>query len=562
MGHIGYLLTLIASVIISGALAVFFWLRRPAPGATAMAVLLGVAFVWSLGYIVEATANTLSDFQLANDLEYVGTVSIPVLWLIFTFQYTGYDSWLIRRWFLLFIIPAITIILVWTNDLHGWMWYDTSLQTFGDFLVHIKTYGPWFWVHTLYSYALILLGITILGRLLLQTRGLYRKQIAILLAGITLPMIWNTIYIFKVAPTYYVDVTPQAFVIAGIIVAVGLFRFNILKIVPIALGNVFENMKDGVIILDRQNRVLNINRAAANLLTETPSSLIGKPASLSLAKLPELLKLVLENGRLPAEFIINTGNNQRYYEFSLIPLYDRKQNLIGRVITLHDLTERKNMELSLKEYAGRITRVQEEERKRIAYELHDDTAQYLSILKMQLGALADSGEIRSPKIKEKLQFLERDADRAFNDVRRYSHELRPVVLEHQGLAAALEQIADDYNKLGQLHVAAQIEGMEPELSEEIKLGFFRIAQEALNNTRKHAKASRAIIHLKFEDSRIEMVVSDDGTGFDVEEARHRTGGKGSLGLMSMRERADLINAELKIESEPGKGTKVILKAIL
>jgi two-component system, NarL family, sensor histidine kinase DegS len=216
----------------------------------------------------------------------------------------------------------------------------------------------------------------------------------------------------------------------------------------------------------------------------------------------------------------------------------------------------------LEQYASRITQVQEAERRRIAYELHDDTAQYLSILKMQLGALVNSEKIQSPEIKQKLQFMERDADRAFNDVRRYSHELRPVMLEHTGLGPALEQIVEDFNKLGQLSVEIHVEGSEPELPEVVKLGFFRIAQEALNNTRKHSKARQANIDIRFNHKQVRMTVSDNGDGFNAEEALKNGGGKGSLGLMSMKERADLINADFKIESVPGKGTTVIAKAKL
>jgi PAS domain S-box-containing protein len=214
----------------------------------------------------------------------------------------------------------------------------------------------------------------------------------------------------------------------------------------------------------------------------------------------------------------------------------------------------------LKQFGHRITQIQEDERKRIAYELHDDTAQYLSILKMQIGALVNSGEILNPEILGKLKFLETDADRAFNDVRRYSHELRPMALEHMGLLAALEQIAEDYNKLKQLFVEIHSEGMEPKITEEVKLGFFRVAQEALNNIRKHAKATRCRIDLRFGDNNIFMTVSDNGIGFDKKEANARIGKKGNMGLMSMKERADLINANLKIESEPGKGTRVTLSA--
>jgi two-component system NarL family sensor kinase len=266
---------------------------------------------------------------------------------------------------------------------------------------------------------------------------------------------------------------------------------------------------------------------------------------------------------------------------SIAPLFDAAGNHIANLVMHTDITERKQAEEALarsrdeleikvkertqelarankqlKQYANRITQVQEEERKRIAYELHDDTAQYLGILKMQLNALLNSEEIQNTRVKEKLMFLEKDADRAFNDVRRYSHELRPVVLEHQGLQAAIEQIADDYNKLGQLSIEVDVEGLEPDLSEEVKLGFFRIAQEALNNNRKHSKANQVDISLIFKKNLLKMSVSDNGTGFDVKEACNRASDQSSLGLMSMQERAKLIGADLNIESKPGNGTRI------
>jgi signal transduction histidine kinase len=175
---------------------------------------------------------------------------------------------------------------------------------------------------------------------------------------------------------------------------------------------------------------------------------------------------------------------------------------------------------------------------------------------MQLGALIQSRKIRSPDVLERLRYLEKDADRAFHDIRRYSHELRPVVLEHMGLLPALEQIAEDINKLNLFQVEIDAKGREPELSEEVKLGFFRIAQEAINNVRKHSKANNAIIHLKFQKKKLSMMVIDNGTGFDIKQSSASAGNKGSLGLMSMRERAELIGADLKIESKPGKGTVV------
>jgi len=127
--------------------------------------------------------------------------------------------------------------------------------------------------------------------------------------------------------------------------------------------------------------------------------------------------------------------------------------------------------------------------------------------------------------------------------------------------AALEQIAEDINKLQQIKVEVKSEGKEQPLSEEIKLGFFRIAQEALNNARKHARAANAKVYLKYEADRLQMTVSDDGTGFDVQKAKTQAGLKGSLGLVSMQERAKLIAAKIKFESKPGKGTNITVEIL-
>lgn len=236
--------------------------------------------------------------------------------------------------------------------------------------------------------------------------------------------------------------------------------------------------------------------------------------------------------------------------------WEHKPALLGSV---SDITERKGMETELKAYSQKITQVQEEERKRIAYELHDDTAQYLALLKLEIDSLLQSGKITDPETLKKLIYLEKDAGRAVNDVRRYSHELRPGVLEHLGLQAALEQIAEDINKLNNFTVQIESEGEEPDLPEDIKLGLFRIAQEAINNARKHSLAAEAVIRLNFKEDRIRMEIIDRGIGFNLQEVKIRTSLKGNMGLISMQERAKLIGAQIKIISTPQKGTTITIE---
>jgi PAS domain S-box-containing protein len=322
-----------------------------------------------------------------------------------------------------------------------------------------------------------------------------------------------------------------------------------------------ENASE-LIIVAQDGLVKFVNKRGIEPTGYSPEEMVEKPFLEFVHRDDRKLVTELYRGHMAGQIkssndefrFISKDGSSRWAQMNAVRIIWEGRPAILAICT--DITEGKRMEESLKAYARRITEVQEEERKRIAYELHDDTAQYLSILKMQLGALARSETLQNPEVMRKLRFLENDADRAFYDVRRYSHELRPVVLEYHGLLAALEQIAEDINKISQFKVDVNVEGKEPELSEEVKLGFFRIAQEALNNIRKHAKADRAIINLKFKKKLISMKIVDNGTGFDVRDTVIGSGLKGNLGLMSMRERADLIGARLNIDSKPGHGTTI------
>jgi PAS domain S-box-containing protein len=343
---------------------------------------------------------------------------------------------------------------------------------------------------------------------------------------------------------------------------------------------IFETANEGIWIVDLQGKILMANNRVSETLGYPLEEIIGRGTRDFLIKdrerpiLAKMIKALDKGGKLNYERRLRHKNGSTIYLLvNSSPLLDSEGRHIANIGMMANITRRKKAEEALTEakaelekanrqlkaYGQRITQVQEEERKKIAYELHDDTAQYLAILKLQLDSLINSGKIQDQTILEKLGYLEKDAGRAVDDIRRYSHELRPGVLDHLGLQAALEQIAEDHNKVGQIRVEVNVEGREPELSEDIKLGFFRVAQEAINNCRKHAKASMAYVNLMFTDNSIQLTVSDKGVGFDVQQAASRTREKGSLGLMSMQERATLIEANLKIESQPGQGTSVTLE---
>ena len=235
---------------------------------------------------------------------------------------------------------------------------------------------------------------------------------------------------------------------------------------------------------------------------------------------------------------------------------DQKNEPAAIIVVDIDITEQKKLERRLRQYAKRIIEVEEAEMKRLAYELHDDTAPSLSIVKLQLDALLESGKISSPEILDKLQYLRDDTQRAVEKVSRFSHELRPAILDNLGLAAALEQLVEDNKRLWPVKIDLDIEGEEKGLTDEMRLALFRTCQEALNNARKHSQATQVTVQLVFQEHSAKLTITDNGKGFDVKQGMTKAAEGRSLGLLSMQERAEMIGAEIKIDSEPGKGTTI------
>ncbi|MBN1641011.1 MAG: sensor histidine kinase [Anaerolineae bacterium] len=224
----------------------------------------------------------------------------------------------------------------------------------------------------------------------------------------------------------------------------------------------------------------------------------------------------------------------------------------------HMVTQLRQQRDILHEYATRMLHSQEEERKRLSRDLHDETAQELVGLLQRIDLCRLTAE-DDPPIMDALDELSTLTDRALSGVRRMSRALRPLILEDLGLVVALQAIAEDLEQqLSGGRVYCEVIGEEQRLSPEAELTAFRIVQEALTNVRKHAaEATRVYVTVQFRPHALHVSVEDNGQGFhpqrvDAEE------GEDHLGLMGMRERAELLNGTWSIESRPGEGTRVDL----
>jgi len=224
------------------------------------------------------------------------------------------------------------------------------------------------------------------------------------------------------------------------------------------------------------------------------------------------------------------------------------------VVITRDITERKRAEENLKLYVEEITKAQEEERKRIARDLHDETVQELAALALEIEATkrADKGLSEAT-----VNALERIQDRSrsiMDGVNRFSAELRPDILDQMGLISALNWLLENIS--GDMDVRLELSGAERRLPAEVELAIFRVAQEALSNVRKHSEAEKAMVKIAFTADGVWMEVRDYGRGFTLPANIANLAVEGHLGILGMHERARIIGATVSVRSRPGEGTSV------
>ena len=258
------------------------------------------------------------------------------------------------------------------------------------------------------------------------------------------------------------------------------------------------------------------------------------------------------------DFFPALGKNGKWLHFTASPVKNESEEITGAIETLQDITEERQLQESMRFYGQLITRAQEDERKRIARELHDDVSSSLLLLIQRLDTVVPTSQTRQSRaLKEKLEDLRSRAVETIEQVRRCAQDLRPRILDDLGLVPALEWMAEDLGKNYRINTHVEVVGSEFKLPVDMQLLLFRVAQEALSNIRRHAEASTAVIKLVFESNKVRMTISDNGKGFKLPDPKENLASIGKLGIIGMYERTRLIGGDLKIRSKPGGGTQVI-----
>jgi len=354
------MLPLIVAAAISGALAWYTWRNRKTPGAAPFSALMILLFQWGLSYILQLAATDLQTKILWANITFIGVVATPVAWLTFALEYTGRRMWMDRRrLILLSILPLATLVIIFTNESHHLFRASQALASKGGFLLLNTTNGPWFWVHAAYTYALIMIGLVLIIRALLRWPAAYRGQMILILLSTLTPLIANFVTIFQLLPIL-IDLTPFAFAVTGVGMAYALFRHRLLDIAPLARDLVIDGMKDGMIVLDANARIVDVNPAAQTILGfASGRPLIGTPIAEVLSRWPAMIERYRNISEAEDEIAFGEGEAQRWFELDLSSLRDEDQALIGQVVTVRDVTQRKRAEILLQENEARFRQIVE-----------------------------------------------------------------------------------------------------------------------------------------------------------------------------------------------------------
>ncbi len=305
-------------------------------------MMLGIA-IWALSYGLELSSTSLDQMLFWINVEYLGIAFIPAFWLLFLLKFTGKDKWLGARYFYAFMaLPLTTLLLVWTNKYHHLHYKSVGIDDSGPFpLLSIET-GPWYFVHTIYFYTLLVWGVILLVKKYRKSDQVFRKQNLTILIAVFIPWIANGLYLLGFRPLGHIDSTPFAFIITMLFLSIGLVRFRLLDIIPIAREKVIEAMNEGLIVTDNQDRVVDLNRETRKILAIEEKKIVGKRLELILPGQPELYALI--KARSGGQLQLKLVNSEVVLEASLTPLFENQHAYSGLIILIRDVTERVEIE--------------------------------------------------------------------------------------------------------------------------------------------------------------------------------------------------------------------------
>jgi PAS domain S-box-containing protein len=554
----------LAGAIFLAAIGVHCWRQRDVPGALPLLAVSLFGALWLLGIAAEAAAVAPATKMAWFKFQALWRAPTVTAGLCFVLEYAYPGRWLTRRNLILLSIPVLLDMLLVAAGDAQLIWRHIEVGPDGSVMADLAPAGL---VLSVYGVGLVLVNTAVLVWLFIRSPQ-HRWPVVIILLG---NIASRGLYVVDAARLPW-PLPPDPLVVGLLLGATGyaiaLFGFHIFDPVPAARTAALEQMRDGMVVFDPQWRVAALNHAAASILGASAASARGKgPAEI----LPALSSLSAHPATPtePLEVSLETGADVRSYEIEVSPLRDFRGLLMGYLLMLRDVSERKRAEAQILEQQRSLAILGE--REQLARELHDGIGQVMAYAGLQLEVVHDgiqggrtalsAGQVADAdahlvEAGSHVTRLRSIVEEAHADVREYILNLRLAPSGQRPFFAALRHYLDgfsqNYGIRTELAVGTGVDAGK--LNPGAQMQLFRIIQEALSNARKHAGATCVQLAFEAVDGRLAVRVQDNGCGFDPGAAARQA--DGHLGLHIMHERAEAIGGSLCVNSAPGEGTYV------
>jgi PAS domain S-box-containing protein/putative nucleotidyltransferase with HDIG domain len=343
-----YVLPYVGSLLLSTGVLTYAWLHRTARGVYAYAWYVLGETLWIIGFIFELISPDLSGKVFWDGFQWLATTFILVAFPVFAVQYAELKlNHPIRTFWLSLVVPTTFVFLLMTDGLHHGIYLNPSLKETVPFPELTYNYTAIDYFYGIYAILVTCWGLSILVRHFFQVHNLYRLQTAVIIIGFLILLAGSILSLAGIPFAPQRDGAPFTIAIGNLIIAWGLIRFRIFEIIPIARDKVIENMLDLVVVLDANNRVVDVNPAALFALTRKPAQTLGRAAEDVFAQWPELLDRFNQMKDITNEARVEVFGRKFYYEIKSTILEDRQHKFLGRVFVSRDITERTELQASL-----------------------------------------------------------------------------------------------------------------------------------------------------------------------------------------------------------------------